>query len=87
MYHQSLTNNFATLNNSIDKANSANGNTNLNAGLSYAISQLDSDTRTGIEKVIIFLTDGDQNDGRVNYDPSIAVGAGKKLYNLHNWIG
>jgi Ca-activated chloride channel family protein len=52
-----LTNDFATLNSTIDTVDSSGG-TNLDVGLSGAIAMLDAGKQPGSTKVIIFLTDG-----------------------------
>ena len=80
------TSNFAALNTSIKAIPTASGSTNLNIGLNESISLLNNITINNASrvsnKVIIFLTDGDQTSG--TYDPSIAKRAGQLGYPIYS---
>lgn len=75
-----LTNDFAQVAAVINQG-TAGGNTNGNLGLTTALAQLTADTRpsTDVQKVIIFLTDGQFNTGgdsfsQANINQCIAAG-------------
>jgi len=83
-FSQPLTHDFPLVKTKIDSVESYPSDfTNINGGLGEAIDVLDANPRTEDSvEVIIFLTDGLQNQG--DYDNSFAVDAASKGYKIYS---